>query len=687
MKNIFFTSILSLAGFYFSVAQVNMQEGFTYLETGKYKEAESFFETILKDHPTNKTAKLCFGRAIGLNGKTSDALTVFIELLSEYPNDFEIKLNYAESLLWNKQFIEAKNYYKNLVQEDSQSFPALLGYANTLSNLKEYDDAFEYVNKALKVSPGNANALTSKKYIRLGYAYQYQQKQEYENALELLNDNLVDFPLDRETLQNKANLYLIMDAPENAKQAYLQMAVNKKDSVIALNGLSLVLHMQNKEKKALKYSEKAQLKARSISDTLVIRQTTERHIQALIWNKKFKEAETNINTLLESKPNENWVLALHATLGMYRSDFNESIADYKQILENDSISFDGNLGIANAQFANGSTKNAYNAAFNTLNIFHQQKDAVSFLKKMNKNYTPYVEEILSYTFDNGDNKAMSSNTKIVFPFSTKFSTSATYNYRETENEVTKNIAHSNNFSLGIVYKLRPKITFNSIIGINKASSFSNNYTQFLTNLFFKMQPLKLQNLELGYKREIENFNADLLDKKIITDNFYLNHNIGSNFKLGWYTQYLYTTQSDNNTRHLLFTSLYYNFLSKPVLKGGINYQHISFKNQLPTTYFSPKTFNAAEIFIELSESVESLFYNLSIATGYQFIEKSKKQFTYRFQAKLGYEFSSRFLSYIYGQHTNVASATAAGFTFTELGLSLKWYITKNPIFIKKLKAL
>ncbi len=45
----------------------NMQEGFTYLETGKYPEAESFFETVLKEYPENKTARLCYGRAIGLN--------------------------------------------------------------------------------------------------------------------------------------------------------------------------------------------------------------------------------------------------------------------------------------------------------------------------------------------------------------------------------------------------------------------------------------------------------------------------------------------------------------------------------------------------------------------------------------------------------------------------------------------
>ncbi|MGK0413420.1 MAG: hypothetical protein ACJA1B_001623, partial [Polaribacter sp.] len=49
----------------------NMKEGFVFLETGKYKQAEKFFENILKSYPSNKTARLCYGRAIGLNGDSN----------------------------------------------------------------------------------------------------------------------------------------------------------------------------------------------------------------------------------------------------------------------------------------------------------------------------------------------------------------------------------------------------------------------------------------------------------------------------------------------------------------------------------------------------------------------------------------------------------------------------------------
>ena len=74
------------------------------------------------------------------------------------------------------------------------------------------------------------------------------------------------------------------------------------------------------------------------------------------------------------------------------------------------------------------------------------------------------------------------------------------------------------------------------------------------------------------------------------------------------------------------------------------------------------------------------FYELTAATGYQFIEDGQKQSTYRIQGKLGYKFRERSMLNIYGLQSNIASASAAGFKFTEIGLRYKWYLFKNPLF-------
>ena len=73
----------------------NMEEGFAYLETGKYKKAATFFNKIIAIYPKNKTAEICYGRALGLSGKAKVAVLIFSDLLKKYPQDFEIKLNYA----------------------------------------------------------------------------------------------------------------------------------------------------------------------------------------------------------------------------------------------------------------------------------------------------------------------------------------------------------------------------------------------------------------------------------------------------------------------------------------------------------------------------------------------------------------------------------------------------------------
>ena len=126
-------------------------------------------------------------------------------------------------------------------------------------------------------------------------------------------------------------------------------------------------------------------------------------------------------------------------------------------------------------------------------------------------------------------------------------------------------------------------------------------------------------------------------------------------------------------------------MSNPVLKGGLNYQYISYKNRVPTDYFSPKKFNAVELFLEILKDekiakVNSWYYNANLATGYQFIEDDSKQWTYRVQAKIGYKFSDRLIANVYGTRSNIASATAAGFTFNEFGLRLKWNLASKPLF-------
>ncbi|WP_378178679.1 tetratricopeptide repeat protein [Aquimarina sp. SS2-1] len=667
----------------------DMTQGFNYLENGNYVKAKVFFNDILTDFPDNRTAKLCYGRAVGLLGDSQEAVSIFTELKEKYPDDLEIKLNYAESLLWNKDYEKAEAYYVKIIEENSNSFAAVLGYANTLSNLKKYSLALKTVNKALEIQEGNTNALISRKYIRLGYAFTLSQDKQYEKALTLLDQNLQDFPDDKDTLLNKANIYLVINQYADAEEMYYKTAKSPKDSIISLQGLSLVAHKRHKEKKALDLATESLTKAKKLaSDSELLLSSYERYIQALFWNRKFKAAKAAIDELQNKYPGNSKLLGLQASYGMYTSDFRMSLDQYNKILDSDKSSFDGNLGIANAYRASGLDMKAYEFAFKTLSFYPKQPDAEKLISDLKISHTPFIENKTAYTFDNGNNEAINTNFNVEIPLSTKLKVKSSYSFRSTENTSTNVKAESNEASIGLDYKFSGKVTLKTNIGFNSSNAETDNYTGIIAEAILSIKPFKLQNLDVGYKREFQNFNADLIDREIIMNNYSLNYNLGTNFNLGWYTQAIYTSQSDDNTRNLLFTSLYYNVLNRPVLKVGLNYQYISFKNQVPTIYFSPSSFNLAEFFGEiLNDQNQNWFYSLSAAVGRQYVEEDPASTTFRAEGKIGHHFSKRFKANIYGKYSNIASATAAGFEFTEIGFKLKWYFLEKPIFDKKIMNL
>ncbi len=656
-----------------------MQTGFIYLETGQYQKAELFFKKTLQKYPSNKTARLCYGRALGLNGKTIEAKALFITLKSDYPTDFEIGLNYAESLLWNKEYQEAATFYKTLLSQQADSFAALLGYANTLSNLKTYDSALHYVNKALAVQPGNANARISRKYMRLGKASVLMQEEAYDIAVQLLEKNLLDFPKDKDTQNLLANNYLLKKEYVKANTVYKTMT----DTIVSLTGQSLVAHNNHKEKKALQLAKSATIIARTTTDSTKILMAKERYIQALLWNGKYTHAHQEISQLSIAYPDSNTISSLLATYGMYTGNFKKSISLYEAMLVKDATSFDGNLGIANAYRAQGNLTKAYTYAQKTLHYYPNQKDAKDLIKTIENILSPVVNTNASYTVDNGNNEAYAVTASATIPFSERFKTLIQYGYRTTENTVSQEMAYNTNIAIGAHYRLLNNTWLESNLGFVKANAPSNEYTDVNGSVFLTSRPLPLQYLKVGYSRELQNFNATLIDEKIFMNNYTLNYNMGTNFNLGWYTGYTYTSQTDGNTRHLLFTSLYYRFTKRPSLKGGVNYQYLGFKNQVPTLYFSPSKYQALEAFLDLQGSKDNWTYSANVAGGYQFIENNSTTSLFRAEATFTYDISGRFQVGGYGKYSTIASETAAGFEFTEMGVKLRWQVTKKPLFEMK----
>ena len=203
-----------------------------------------------------------------------------------------------------------------------------------------------------------------------------------------------------------------------------------------------------------------------------------------------------------------------------------------------------------------------------------------------------------------------------------------------------------------------------------ATQTDNGYQQFLGQIDFNTSFFNGQNISIGFNQELESFNAALLQEQLRLNNIFLSHNISTNKGLGWYTQLRHTPMSDGNNRNLLFTSLYARILKSPMIKTGVNYQFLSFDTSRPEVYFSPETYHAHELFAELKGGKKKFTYGALVAGGVQKIESDPYTSLFRCQVELSYTLNEYWKVKGFGAYSNNATETAAGFTFTQLGISL-----------------
>lgn len=664
-----------------SYGQTTMEKGFLYLEEGNFAAAETLFENYLNTAPSNKTALICYGRAVGLNGKPQQATDHFGKLLVTYPNDFEVTINYAESYLWGNLFSEALPLYKTLVAQYPKSLAALLGYANTLSNLNQYPEALAWVNRALALDPKNTSAQVSKKYIRLGLANQFATTQQYDKGETTLTSILTDFPEDKDVLLNLGNLYLQANQGNKAIATYRRYASVTKDSIQALNGIALAQHLNGASALALQTTVHNLDNLRPTTAVAIRNRTYERYIQALFWNKKFTTARQLIDSLTTAHPKQNWLFSLRATLALYTGTPEQSIADYNTILATDGISFDGNLGKANALLAADRIPEAHQAMLKTLEFFPNQKDALLLEEKLKRMHTPSLNTTARVTSDNGNNVGHMSSTTLHTPLSSKIETTFSYQYHETENTVSGAAATNHSVQAGLQYKPFPKTKLKTVFGLTNSRFSDRVYTQPLFDATLTLSSLKLQNIDISYQRAVQNFNADLIALEIVQNHFGLSYNLGTNFGLGWYSKLMHSEQSDANTRDLAFSSVYYNLPIKTKLKFGFNYQFISFTTQVPDLYFSPDRYQSVELFGDYTGKLfQKVDVKLGAAFGQQQLEDSPFMPLFRAETELKYQYSKRLSANLFGKYSTASSATAAGFRFMEFGLGMRWLIAEKPLF-------
>lgn len=658
------------------MAQHDMTEGYTYLDSRQYPEAIKYFSDVLLQSPENKTAQICLGRALGLSGSEIKALGIFNDLIALYPEDIEVMLNLGEAHMWTKNYDNALKVYGDIILKDSLNFTALLGRSNALTSLNRHREAKESIDRCAALFPDNPQVLISKKYIYLGRSNELRNLSDYAAAHEYVDQVLALFPGDKDALFLKAGIYLFEQKAYQARKTYDLLNKLYPGQTDILSGLSYTNLLVNHNKAYLNYA----LKALDVNQDKNPATDLSLHlnvVRALFLNNKKPETEQRLNDLSVMYGDSLEFRLIFPQLSLWDQKFDQSRSQYQEILKTDSANY--NVLVGNAEILNVFKERAKSLAL--VNKAYALQPDNPDIRRMQQSLSRYRAPVLSisaqHSYDGGDNVADQYNATVQMVLSERSLSYFQVIIRETKNTFFDNAGSNASVTAGHEWFLHPKLSLLASGGVTRLKNASENIE--VNHLIYsgglKASPFRYHNTELSYDLSFFDYNPDLIRESIQSNNYKLIYHFYGPQRIGFYNQLIRSVQSDDNTRWLYFGSLYYNIFMYPVLQAGFNINRFGYSIQKPELYFSPSRFGSNEVFVKVdSEIVKGTkwrYFGLA-AFGWQSIESNPNQSTLRLEGKVSYALSDRLnlgLNYVY---SNAAQSTIAGFTYNQAGLAMTY---------------
>ena len=652
-----------------SASAQNMDKGFKHLSNNEFSQAAEFFSDILQKDRKNKTARICYGRAIGLNGEVHASIEVFTELKKDFPIDQEVDLNLGEAFMWKNDYAKGKEIYTRILQKDASNFTALQGLANASSALKEFDQALQFINQALVIDSANANATLSKKYILLGLANDKRERGKYEEAKQLLDEILGLFPLDRDAILNLAINELSANRPDQAATYYQMLLDEEIDVYEAYMGLSYTSLLLGKERTCLTYADQAL--AHSANEKQLLKASINK-VNSLGFAKEFKQAFTLLDSLELKFPTATAVRMGRARMHVWNRDFDKGLEIYEQSGV-DQDEFELLMGQAEAYRGKGQLSEAIATIKDALNVVPGQADAMRLLNDLEWARNPVFQLKYDQSKDQAGNEA--SHVFIRSDVSLNDDHRLSIELQNRTTAFTPNGENANQMRIQIAdhwqvnEKLKLEAAYTNVY-FQDQESLAKSLNMYHVGLSKKIG--KYQSIGLSYDEEAHNYSSQLVQEGLIMRHLKASYHFESKKGLGIYSQWIKTNQSDENSRRSLFISAYYKFSANPLFMVGANYNNLKFMDRT-ALYFSPEQFTSAEVFAQASNRVDprlGLKYNALIAIGSQTIEANQSQKTRRIELGLGYKFSGRMSIHANYVNSNAAQSSVAGFQFQKFNLNL-----------------
>lgn len=648
----------------------DFDEGYDHLNKGQYAEALVFFTKAIEDFPENKTAKICFGRAMGLNGDPKTAINTFNKLVTEYPNDKESLLNLAESYLWNQEAKKAIDLYKKLYAKYPTDKLILRSLANAYALDLNYKLAFNHASNCLKLDPSNNSSKDVYRTIGLAYAHELKTAKNYTESKSILTQLEQLFPNNKNIIISKAYALLAERYFSEAEFEFLKLQTQDLDPIRSLLGLASISLQKGKTKKSISYLENtvledskltAQQKAEKwdllfgnylstnpkkaatilvkLKDYLSLAQFSEKQIYLYLEQENYDAIQSNIGNIEDLTIKQNIKLRVALESNQYH--------DYDSIIEN-----------IDYQIADRYTH--------------------SLIQKLKSQQSNKVTSHFELAKDNGNN--FSKNIAVVFQDARAktFSSYAKVSSRWLDNTILK--LGTSNHSIVL---LGTNITVNrtdiftigvgleSIKNIEQSSRFIPTYDISYKHQFSKRHFTRIFSL----KKQLD-YNQDLFGQNINKYHFGIEHHITSRSNLGSYSQLNLILLTDDNVGFDMFNSLYINLKNNPIIQTGINSTFLSYQVN-KVEYFSPKSLISISPFLKISNEYSpntNFKYSLMTSVGKQLDlnNSSSNQFIYTFQGKAGYHLNRQiYLEWFY-TYANNSSALNNGFSTYYTGLNAKF---------------
>ena len=200
----------------------------TYLEVGKFDEAENFIGQMIHMHPSSNELKVLYLSTMNDIGKGSDLSGKLNQWLSEQPNNTTLKLITISQFLANEDYNSAIKIFKNTDKSELSDKNKIL-LTNNLKNLVVKSKGSKDQGKVFSILKNWQKALPENAHLELLLADAYIAEKNYKKAIPHYESILNTFPDEYVILNNLAWSYFEVNDTRAVEYAEAAYSLNSQD--------------------------------------------------------------------------------------------------------------------------------------------------------------------------------------------------------------------------------------------------------------------------------------------------------------------------------------------------------------------------------------------------------------------------------------------------------------------------